>query len=177
MKITALRFNCFPVVCIITLVFVFGIALSPAFAQEGCQWRTTQNPVRQMISCGTGLTVEREAKTSITLFERAGDAPPSTIEIENGAILIEVAPGSVPTQIRTPHAIAAVRGTIYVVDAQADSTSVFVLEGRVEVRKPDGTTGVTLEVGQGIDVIPDAPLEVKSWSPDKASALLARFGR
>ncbi len=149
----------------------------PASAETDCAWSTITNPVRQVITCGSGLTVEREANTAITLFERAGDAPPSVIEIQNGAILIEVEPGSIPTQIRTPHAIAAVRGTKYVVDARGDSTSVFVIEGRVSVTKPDAATEVTLEAGEGVDVFPDMPLETTQWPADKAKGLLARFGR
>ena len=164
-----------------TAIAVFGFAISffplPALAEQDCLWRTIADPVRQVITCGSGLTVEREATTEITLFERAGDAPPSVIEIENGAILIEVQPGSVPTRIRTPHAIAAVRGTTYVVDARGDSTSVFVLEGRVNVRQTDGTTDVTLEAREGIDVFPDVPLETTLWPEEKASKLLERFGR
>ncbi|MEM9576240.1 MAG: FecR family protein [Pseudomonadota bacterium] len=161
------------------LVLGWGLAVLPltATAEADCAWRTITDPVRQVITCGTGLTVEREADTAITLFERAGDDPPSVIEISNGAILIEVQPGSLPTQIRTPHAIAAVRGTTYVVDARGDSTSVFVIEGVVSVSKSDAATEVTLEAGEGIDVFPDFPLETTQWSADKANDLLARFGR
>ncbi|WP_244614943.1 FecR family protein [Pukyongiella litopenaei] len=135
-------------------------------------------PARQVMTCDGTLIVEREPGTSMTIDERAGAAPPRAIEIEGGAILIDVQPGTAPTQIRTPHAIAAVRGTTYVVDAGAQRTSVFVIAGRVEVRKlDDGSDTVQLRPGQGTDVTATDRLEVKRWDADRAARLLARFGR
>lgn len=147
-------------------------------AQETCTFTMVSEPARQVISCGGTLTVEREPGTAITIDERAGNAPPRAIEIEGGAILIDVRPGSAPTQIRTPHAIAAVRGTTYIVDAEAQRTSVFVLAGRVEVRKvEDGSAAVQLRPGQGVDVTATDRLEVKRWGAERAAQLRARFGR
>jgi ferric-dicitrate binding protein FerR (iron transport regulator) len=152
-------------------------AIGPVEAQTSCSWSRLSDPVRQVIRCGDAVTLEREAGTDITIFERAGDAPPRAIELQNGAIFIEVTPGSAPTQIRTPHAIAAVRGTTYVVDASDASTSVFVLEGRVQVRKTNDASTVTLGPGEGVDVAADAALRVVSWGAARVAALLARFGR
>jgi ferric-dicitrate binding protein FerR (iron transport regulator) len=135
------------------------------------------NPPRQLITCGVAILLEREPGTDITIFERRGSAPPKTIMLENGAILIEVRHGSKPTQIRTPHAIAAVRGTTYVVDASATSTSVFVIKGTVTVRKSNNASTVTLGPGQGVDVKPTTPLQVNRWGANRVTTLLARFGR
>jgi ferric-dicitrate binding protein FerR (iron transport regulator) len=167
-----------------SLLFLLAFALvigcfagGPATAQTACSWSLLSDPVRQVIRCGDAVTLEREAGTQVTIFERAGDAPPRAIELENGAIFINVAPGSAPTQIRTPHAIAAVRGTTYVVDASTASTSVFVLEGRVQVRKTNDASTVTLGPGEGVDVAADTTLSVVSWGAARVAALLARFGR
>jgi hypothetical protein len=149
----------------------------PFVAIADCTWSQVSQPTRQVITCGASLTIEREAETSMTIFERSGGAPPERIEIGNGAILIEVAPGSPATQIRTPHAIAAVRGTIYVVDAGTDSSSVFVLQGQVDVRGTEADDSVTLEAGQGVDVTSEQLLEVSTWSARRKTDLLARFGR
>jgi hypothetical protein len=146
-------------------------------AQQSCAWSNVTNPVRQIISCGESFTVEREPEAKVTIFERANDAPPRAIELENGAILIEVTPGSQPTQIRTPHAIAAVRGTTYVVDASASRTSVFVVEGRVVVSKQADASTVSLGAGDGVDVDDGTPLAVVAWNAARVTALLARFGR
>jgi len=146
-------------------------------AAQNCTRSSLSNPPRQLITCGAALVLEREPGTDVTIFERGGGAEPKVIMLKNGAILIEVLPGSTPTQIRTPHAIAAVRGTIYVVDAGTDSTSVFVIKGAVAVSKPDHGSTVTLGPGQGVDVKPTAPLTVKRWGAGRVSLLLARFGR
>jgi ferric-dicitrate binding protein FerR (iron transport regulator) len=149
----------------------------PAASQEDCASSNLSDPTRQLITCGEALILEREPGTHVTIFERRGSAPPEAIMLENGAIFIEVLPGSQPTQIRTPHAIAAVRGTTYVVDAGTTSTSVFVIKGAVAVSKPDSASTVTLGPGQGVDVEPKTRLNVKRWSADRVSRLLARFGR
>jgi ferric-dicitrate binding protein FerR (iron transport regulator) len=149
----------------------------PAEAQESCGVSNLSNPNRQLIRCGEALVLERETGTKITILERRGSAPPAAIELESGAIFIEVLPGNRRTQIRTPHAIAAVRGTTYVVDAGTTSTSIFVIKGAVSVRKTDNPSTVTLGPGQGVDVEPEVPLNVKTWGAKRVSALLARFGR
>ncbi|MFK7746195.1 MAG: FecR domain-containing protein [Roseobacter sp.] len=157
----------------------FGIiATTPSYAQSTCTWTTLDNPTRQLIVCGQSLTVEREQGSDVTIVERRGDAPPAAIDLQNGALFIEVEPDSTPTLIRTPNAIAAVRGTTYVVDARPDSTSVFVLKGAVNVTKPEAAgVSVTLGPGEGVDVDAASPLEVKVWPVDRVASLLGRFGR
>lgn len=156
---------------------VLSLVTLPALAQQDCSWSSLSDPPRQLITCGEALTLERVPGSEITIFERSGDGPPRVIELDNGAIFIEVLPGSQPTQIRTPHAIAAVRGTTYVVDAREASTSVFVIEGSVEVSKSGAASTVSLGPGQGVDVDAVKPLELKDWDPKRVSALLSLFGR
>jgi len=164
---TSLAFAC---------VMVCG-SLQTADAQTTCSWTTLQEPVRQAIRCGEMFSVEREADAGLSIVERSGDAPPRAIELQGGAALIEVTPGAAPTQIRTPHAIAAVRGTTYIVDVGPSATSVFVLEGKVNVRKPTDASTVSLGPGEGVDVALDDPLNVVTWGAPRVAALLARFGR
>lgn len=152
-------------------------ATLPGYAEQVCAWSALTSPNRQQITCGDALMVEREPGTEVTIFERAGDSPPRAIELKNGAILIEVTPGSAPTQIRTPHAIAAVRGTIYVVDASQNSTSVFVIKGSVSVSKATDASTVTLGPGEGVDVGDAVSFAVTEWPSARAASLLARFGR
>lgn len=162
----------------LSCLLLFVLAMSaPATAQQACNWSTVSEPTRQVIQCGAALTVEREAGTEVTIVERGRSDLPQAIELKNGAIFIEVAPGSAPTQIRTPHAIAAVRGTTYVVDAGEEMTSVFVLEGRVTVSKANDASTVNLGAGEGVDVSAAAALSAKTWGDDRVSDLLARFGR
>jgi ferric-dicitrate binding protein FerR (iron transport regulator) len=70
-----------------------------------------------------------------------------------------------------------VRGTTYAVDVQQIQTSVFVAQGRVAVQGGQTRDRVVLGSGQGVDVVPGQALEVKTWSPQRASRLLGRFGR
>jgi hypothetical protein len=64
------------------------------------------------------------------------------------------------------------------VDVTAARTSVFVARGIVAVSLPSRTGSVLLGPGNGIDVSAGATeLVVNRWSPARAAALLARFGR
>ena len=80
-------------------------------------------------------------------------------------------------QITTPHAIAAVRGTRWVVDVTPKQSSTLVLAGAVEVRRLRAAKGALLRVGEGADVGPaNGPVVVKRWGKKRVDALLARFG-
>jgi ferric-dicitrate binding protein FerR (iron transport regulator) len=64
------------------------------------------------------------------------------------------------------------------VDVAGARTSVFVVNGRVGVRRPNARNGVSLGPGEGVDVeAGTAPLTVRRWPAARAGALLARFGR
>ena len=161
-----------------SLCLALILGATTAGAQEACSRAEGATPRTDVISCSGTLTVEREKQAGVTIVSRPGNAPPRAIELEGGAILLDVLPGSPSIQIRTPHAIAAVRGTTYVVDAEAEKTSVFVIEGEVEVRKTgDDGTIVTLGPGEGADVSAEEPLTTARWSAARVAALLARFGR
>lgn len=154
-----------------------GACAQSAAAQVSCVWTTLQDPVRQVIRCGDSFTLEREATTGLSIVPRSDGTPPRLIELQDGAAYITVEPGAAPTQIRTPHAIAAVRGTTYLVDAGRDETSVFVIEGQVAVRKQNDASFVTLGPGEGVDVASGVSLRVVTWGAARVAALLERFGR
>jgi hypothetical protein len=81
-------------------------------------------------------------------------------------------------QVLTPQAIAAVRGTRWAVDVSGAKTSVFVLNGRVAVRRTNARSGVELGPGEGVDVEAGATgaLTASRWPRARANALLGRFG-
>ena len=54
------------------------------------------------------------------------------------------------------NAIAAVRGTKWVVDVGSEKASTFVIAGRVAVSRPSGGQTVLLRAGDGADVSPDS---------------------
>ena len=152
------------------LLAATAVALSTAGSPaqtDGCTETRLDDPPRQAWDCG-GLLIEAEAGLAFG---------PGAVTAEEGAVLAEVPPGSGDFQIQTPHAIASVRGTVFVVDVGEHSTSVLVVEGVVEVARRDGPETVTLAAGEGVDVAEGEPLAAQAWQPPRVAALLARFGR
>jgi len=148
-------------------------------AQEvnGCVKADLPNPPRIVYRCANGLVFEAEAAAQIEVENSANQVRPDAVRLNDDAVLIEVEPDSGPFQILTPHAIAAVRGTVFVVDVTPDMTSVFVVRGVVAVSRPDGSDTVTLTEGEGVEVTVSDPLVVKQWPAEKVGRLLARFDR
>lgn len=164
----------------LTLLAGLGVATtSHAQVPPNCEATTVSDPDRQVLACAFGVTIEMEAAAQMGFVDAPADAAPEIIDLNEGAALIEVEPGTARPQIRTPHAIAAVRGTVYVVDVSADKTSVFVIEGEVAVshNADSDAAPVFLNAGDGVDVAPDQALDVVRWPAARAEALLARFGR
>jgi len=161
----------------LALVFVvLGSGSTHAEDREGCTERALADPPRTVIDCN-GLLIEAEAFSAAfsTLPQR--DAAGTSLEITDRAVLIELEPGTEPFQILTPQAIASVRGTQFVVDAAANLTRVFVIDGHVAVTRRDGADEAQLYAGDGIELEENAPLAVKRWPDQKVARLLARFGR
>ena len=160
------------------VVLLATFLAAPAFGQPVCSSEPVSNPERQVVTCGGGFRMEIEAGARATISARQGDAPPSVVELETGGVLVEIRSGGGSSQIRTPHAIAAVRGTEYIVDVSEAQTSVFVIEGVVDVRGHEASAGqVQLNPGEGVDVTDSAPLEVTIWPAERLAETLARFGR
>lgn len=155
------------------------LATQPLTAQtlSGCSKTELQDPPRSVYQCAGGITLEAEAATALGIVERQADDRPTDVEVSTDGLYIEVVPGSGPFQIQTPHAIAAVRGTVYVVDVTDDMTAVFVREGEVSVSRADGSDAVLLTPGLGVEVSPGTPLETRRWPAARVDALLDRFGR
>jgi ferric-dicitrate binding protein FerR (iron transport regulator) len=166
------------VLALSTMVF-----LDPAVASAqgaSCVLQPAGFPQRQVIRCGTGLTVEATAGADYTLVDHDRDTVPDAVTLRGGAVLVHAPPqaGRRSFRVQTPQAIAAVRGTDWAVDVGGAKTSVFVVGGRVAVQRPGGGRAVTLGSGDGVDVEAGAaPLQVKRWPAERAAALLARFGR
>ncbi|MET0530413.1 MAG: FecR domain-containing protein [Microvirga sp.] len=157
------------------------VASGEASAQaQGCTLQQTAAPARQVLRCRDGVTIEAEAGASFTLLDRDRNGAPDGATLNARALLIEgpARPGGRGFQVFTPQAIAAVRGTQWVVDVSGAKTAVFVVAGRVSVRRQNSRNEVSLGPGEGVDVEAGTdPLVVRRWPTPRASALLARFGR
>ncbi|HEX2135752.1 MAG TPA: FecR domain-containing protein [Microvirga sp.] len=167
---------------LVTLATLHALGFGPSAAQSpGCTVQPAPTPPpRQVLRCADGLAIEAEARSDYTLRARSTTGIPHEAVLRSGALLVN-APAQASGrrfQILTPQAVAAVRGTQWAVDVGGGKTAVFVVDGQVSVRRPTGRRAVTLGPGEGVDVAADAaPLAVRRWSPQRAAALLARFGR
>jgi hypothetical protein len=161
-----------------------GVALLPALAlaqsAAGCRVEALTNPPRDVLRCGTGLMIEAEKGAKYQVIDKNRDGQPESIEVTGRAVLVDVAPGRRGGfQVLTPHAIASVRGTLYVVDVKEEKaeTDIFVSRGKVSVVDRGSSTAATLGAGQGSDVIPGKPMDVHVWAAERVQRLMARFGR
>lgn len=167
--------------CAILVVLAGSSFQMDAQAQEvGCHLQPAGSPARQVFRCGDGVTVEADAGADYTLLDRNQDGQPDAATLRSRALLVDVQArsGRRGFQVLTPQAIAAVRGTRWAVDVSGSKTSVFVLNGRVAVRRTNARSGVELGPGEGVDVEAGdrAALIVKRWPKPRVNALLGRFG-
>jgi ferric-dicitrate binding protein FerR (iron transport regulator) len=174
--------NAFSKAHLMTLAALTGLLVPEAVHAQGggCTLQPVGLPARQVLHCPTGLQLEAEAGADYTLTDRNRDGQPDSVNLGSRALLIEVGaqPRGAGFQVRTPQAIAAVRGTQWAVEVGTGKTAVFVLRGRVAVRRINARDSVELEPGEGVDVEPGTtPLTVRRWPVARANALLARFGR
>lgn len=153
-----------------------------ASAQDGgCQATVLENPPRTLLTCPNGVKITAEDGTTFSLVDRDPAAPgPEAVHLDGQGVLVEVPPGGVPGgfEVTTPQAIAAVRGTRWAVDVQNGTTSVFVIEGTVAVRRAPDDPSVDLGPGEGVDVEEGtrSVLTVRRWGAQRSSSLLSRFG-
>ncbi|QFT34002.1 FecR protein [Labrenzia sp. THAF82] len=154
-----------------------AVAISSGSAQTvtGCVATQAVDPTRTVYQCANGLVLEAETATAPEVT--AGAGRPEVVLVDRDAVLIQLQPGAGPFEIRTPHAIAAVRGTEYIVDVTSEQTSVFVVRGEVAVSRANGSESVLLTAQEGVDVAPGFPFAPERWSTLRAEALLARFGQ
>ncbi len=172
---TFVRLACAVILC--AWVGVTNAAAQPA--PPGCSTDHPPNSV-QTLRCPGKLTIVAEDGARFTLQSADKTGSLNSVDLQSKALLVD-APrqrGKRRFQVTTPQAIAAVRGTKWVVDAQQSRTSVLVLRGRVAVRRPGGAGQVVLGPGDGVDVEPGtAALITKRWPQPRVDALLARLGQ
>ncbi|AKF10549.1 FecR family protein [Sandaracinus amylolyticus] len=112
-------------------VAIAAIALL-AWTPEKARRETVAHEIVELtLPTGDRLATTGDARFEVRSAERA-----RRIHLAQGAAMFDVAPlgpGS-SFEVSTPHAIVAVRGTVFVVEVGARATSVRVYEGHVEVR-------------------------------------------
>jgi hypothetical protein len=103
---------------------------------------TTGDNAMTRILMGGKVVVTARERSTLTITEVPGL---STIDLTSGRIAVAVdkarmKPGE-RVDVRTPNAIAGVRGTVLIVEAQRNTSSVTVLSGLVDVVRLDPATG------------------------------------
>ena len=128
---------------------------------------------------GTIISISENTRVRIREFRKAAHAATTKLELVSGALRVfvaKVAPNG-HFEIETETAMAAVRGTDWLVEVVPGRTSVALLHGRVAVTSREATAGSVLlrEPGQGTDVrrgsAPTAPIP---WGAGRLADLLAR---
>jgi hypothetical protein len=143
---------------------------------------TGDNAITRILLGGKVIVTARERST-LTITEVPGV---STIDLAGGRIAVAVdrsrmKPGE-RIDIRTQSAIAGVRGTVLIVEAQGSTSTVTVLKGLVEVVRIDPGTGRAIgpvtpvgkqqAVSVRNNVLPPRPQAI---SPSRAEALSKEF--
>ena len=172
-----------------SVLLVFGFAAlafntlqpSPAMAQSsgaGCVLEPA-DAGRSILRCDDGLSITVEQGARYSLVDRNSDGKADAARLRSKALLIDGPAGAASGfKVVTPQAIAAVRGTRWAVDVGGGKTAVFVVRGRVTVKRASGGADVVLKPGEGVDVDGGrGPLTVKRWPAARVAALLARLGQ
>jgi len=137
---------------------------------------------------GSRLRIVFEDETAVTLGELASlrltqvpdpsspGAESSRLTVLAGTVRFRVrpAPSRALVETWTPTAVAAVRGTEYIVEVTAAGTAVLVIDGAVAVSnyRPDVRGTVVLRAGEGTSVAPDRPPQPPSrWGEARRRAV------
>ncbi len=145
---------------------------------------TKEHSLVHVLMGGKALLTVRELSV-LTVTEEGGRA---TVNLQSGKVGLAVVrermrPGEV-IEVQTPHAVAAVRGTVLVVEIVPDSpggnrlgtsTNVHLLHGKLDVslRSDPGAAPVQMETLQSVTVSGDTLGVVRPLSPAAAAAVTA----
>lgn len=122
---------------------------------------------------GTAMHVDKNASLTLeSAREKSDGTREFSIRLWAGRLLSQVMKRerSVSYRVRTPVAVAAVRGTEFVTDAAEDATELAVFEGQVETTslKDDAA------VGEAVLVAPDQEISLAGGRPAGAPRALSR---
>ncbi len=100
------------------------------------------------LSSGVVCQIGPATKLRINQLSRNGQAVNANMNLTRGSVTSQAnMPAGSRIQVVTPTAIAGVRGTEFIVEANAQSTNVLVNTGEVNVQDPSGTNSVSVPAG------------------------------
>ena len=134
--------------------------------------------VKLRFADGTVVAVGADSRLIVVEYLDEGSTAQRVLDLVQGILRATVSAvrGEERFDIRTRTAVASARSTDWMVEAKADTSAVFVIEGRVAVESRAAVAGeVVLGPGEGTDVAtgqaPKAPVE---WGQPRVDGFLAR---
>jgi hypothetical protein len=138
---------------------------------------TGQDSVARILLGGRAVVTVRE-RSVVTITEVPGV---STVDVVAGRAAVAVArekmrPGDL-VEVKTPNAVAGIRGTVIVAEVfDAHRSAITVLKGVIDVTRLDGGRPTVVTALQRVTVIDQAPVSVpQKISPDAANVLRDEF--
>jgi len=132
-----------------------------------------------LLRSGSVISVGEKAKIRLADFPSSDNQFTTRVNAEQGAIRLFIAKSQAGGhfEVDTETAVAAVRGTDWIVDVMPDQTSVAVLSGSVAVRSkaPGGGEVLLDKPGDGTDVKRGAPPTApKTWGAQRLRTTVER---
>ena len=132
---------------------------------------------------GTTITIGEQTTLVVSRFlaPTGGRRGNGLLDMLEGIVRILLPSSWDRFDVNTGTAVASVRSTEWLVDATADTTGVFVFDGRVQVRGQLRTRGmmvdgVAVSPGFGTDVAANSiPSQPRRWAQPRIDAALARL--
>lgn len=141
---------------------------------------STTGKAKIALNDGTIISVGENSRVRVADFESPTNNAKTRVSLISGALrlLVNKIPSPGKFEVETETAIAAVRGTDWVIEVTHDQTSVALLSGVVAVSGRDPAAQSTVELflaGQGTDVRRGAaPTPVVNWGTQRFTNTVAR---
>lgn len=143
---------------------------------------STPAGARVELLCEDGTRVTLGPETEVNLASLLPSPPhgvgAAAVQLLDGIVGLAVeARRGLGFELRAPLAIASVRSTRWLAEADRAHTAFFVREGRVRVRPTDEGPGRSLDPGEGLDLRPGEPVgPVVEWGAPRVAETRARLG-
>lgn len=126
---------------------------------------------------GSSLVVGERSTVRLSIFVTGERSHHAVIELLEGIVRALLPGGHLWERfdIVTRTAVASVRSTVWIVDAKADTTGVFVEDGNVLVSSRADQGQIYLPAGYGVDIgTRPAALEARAWGAARIADAQAR---
>src|SRR6478752_6284399 len=128
-----------------------------------------------LTQAGTNITIASDSDVEIPADAADGQLIARLVQ-RRGNVFYDVAHRDVGTlRVETPFLVAVIKGTQFNVAAQADSTTISLFQGRLEIRTPDGSDIIQLNAGE-IAIRGNADNSIRVLSMNERRVDAARSG-